>query len=275
MNTTSEPPLESELPQQPLLAHMQELRRRLMVAVGSWMGFSLLCYGFVQDIYQMLAAPLRDAFGDEVGRRLMYTGLTEAFVVYLKTALWGGLILSLPIFLYQIWAFLAPGLYPREKGIVRGFFIAGPVLFLMGLLLAYFGVIPLAWHFFLSFQSQEGLPIQIDPKMDDYFGLILHILLAFGVAFLFPLVLAILIYRNVIGLDRLKQYRRHVFVAILMVAAVITPPDVISQLALALPLWVLFEGTLWLCGWMQRRGSQVQDPESKIPTPEKKTGLYD
>jgi sec-independent protein translocase protein TatC len=92
---------------------------------------------------------------------------------------------------------------------------------------------------------------------------------------LFPLVLAILIYRNVIGLDRLKQYRRHVFVAILMVAAVITPPDVISQLALALPLWVLFEGTLWLCLWMQPRGSHGQDPEPKSPTPEKKTDLHD
>ena len=274
MNTTSEPPLESELPQQPLLAHMQELRRRLMLAVGSWMVGALLCYGFVQDIYQILAAPLRRAFGDEEGRRLMYTGLTEAFVVYLKTALWGGLILSLPIFLYQIWAFLAPGLYPREKAIVRGFFIAGPVLFIMGLLLAYFGVIPLAWHFFLSFQSQEGLPIQIDPKMDDYFGLILH-MLAFGVAFLFPLVLAILIYRNVIGLDRLKQYRRHVFVAILMVAAVITPPDVISQLALALPLWALFEGTLLICAWMQRRGLKPQDPEPNSPAPEKKTNDHD
>ena len=257
MDPIPEPPLESELPQQPLLAHMQELRRRLMLAVGSWMVGALLCYGFVQDLYQILAAPLRRAFGDEVGRRLMYTGLTEAFVVYLKTALWGGLILSLPVFLYQIWAFLAPGLYPREKAIVRGFFIAGPVLFVMGLLLAYFGVIPLAWHFFLSFQSQEGLPIQIDPKMDDYFGLILHILLAFGVAFLFPLVLAILIYRNVIELSLLKQYRRHVFVAILMVAAVITPPDVISQLALALPLWALFEGTLLICAWLKRT-----DPKS-------------
>jgi len=136
MAPMSESPLESALPQQPLLAHMQELRRRLMLAVGSWMGLSLICYGFVQDIYQILAAPLRRAFGNEEGRRLMYTGLTEAFVVYLKTALWGGLILALPIFLYQIWAFLAPGLYAREKAIVRGFFIAGPVLFLMGLLLA-------------------------------------------------------------------------------------------------------------------------------------------
>lgn len=265
MNTTSEPPLDAELPQQPLLAHLQELRRRLMLAVGSWMGFSLLCYGFVQDLYQMLAAPLRDAFGDEQGRRLMYTGLTEAFVVYLKTALWGGLILSLPIFLYQIWAFLAPGLYAREKAIVRGFFIAGPVLFMMGLLMAYFGVIPVAWHFFLGFQSQEGLPIQIDPKMDDYFGLILHILLAFGLAFLFPLVLAILIYRNVIGVNHLKRYRRHVIVVILMVAAVITPPDVISQLALAFPLWVLFEATLWVCTWMQRKTPEPESPEKESP----------
>lgn len=257
----SETPLESELPQQPLLAHMQELRRRLMLAVGAWLGASVVCYGFVQDIYQSLAAPLRHAFGDEAGRRLMYTGLTEAFVVYLKTALWGGLILALPIFLYQIWAFLAPGLYPREKAIVRGFFMAAPILFFMGMFLAYFGVIPLAWHFFLSFQSQEGLPIQIDPKMDDYFGLILQILLAFGIAFLLPLILAILIYRNVIGLDALKQYRRHVFVGILMVAAVITPPDVISQLALALPLWALFEGTLLVCAWLKRTDPNPIDPK--------------
>lgn len=262
MAPMSESPLESALPQQPLLAHMQELRRRLMLAVGSWMGLSLICYGFVQDIYQILAAPLRRAFGNEEGRRMMYTGLTEAFVVYLKTALWGGLILALPIFLYQIWAFLAPGLYAREKAIVRGFFIAGPVLFLMGLLLAYFGVIPLAWHFFLSFQTQGGLPIQIDPKMDDYFGLILHILLAFGLAFLLPLILAILIYRNVVDLMVLKRYRRHVFVGILMVAAVITPPDVISQLALALPLWALFEGTLLLCAWIKRTEPQPQDGDT-------------
>ena len=153
----------------------------------------------------------------------------------------------------------------REKAIVRGFFIAGPVLFMMGLLMAYFGVIPLAWHFFLSFQSQEGLPIQIDPKMDDYFGLILHILLAFGLAFLFPLVLAILIYRNVIGVNHLKRYRRHVIVIILMVAAVITPPDVISQLALALPLWVLFEATLWVCAWMQRKTPESESPEKESP----------
>jgi sec-independent protein translocase protein TatC len=248
----SETPPESELPEQPLLSHLQELRRRLILVVGTWMGLSVICYLFVQDIYQVLAAPLRHAFGDEEGRRLMYTGLTEAFVVYLKTALWGGLILSLPVFLYQGWAFMAPGLYDREKKIVRGFFIAGPVLFFMGLLLAYFGVIPLAWHFFLSFQTQEGLPIQIDPKMDDYFGLILQILLAFGLAFLLPLILAIFIYRNVVSLESLKHYRRHVFVGILMVAAVLTPPDVISQLALALPLWALFEGTLLVCGWMKQ-----------------------
>jgi sec-independent protein translocase protein TatC len=250
---------------QPLLQHLGELRRRLLIVALAWLSLSVVSYLFVDDLYQILAHPLFNAMGHEIGRRLMYTGLTEAFVVYIKTAMWAGFMLGLPIILYQLWAFLSPAFYENERKIVRAFFIATTILFFGGILLAYFVVIPMAWHFFLSFEQRglNGLPIVLDAKMDDYLSLVLQILMAFGITFLLPLVLAILIYKRIVAIDNVKKYRRHVFVAILTIAAILTPPDIISQLALAIPLWLLFESTLFICGVLTKSTKPSQNPQSK------------
>ena len=249
------------LPTQPLLQHLGELRRRLLFSALAWLSLSVVSYLFVDDLYQILSRPLFNAMGHEIDRRLMYTGLTEAFVVYVKTAMWAGFMISLPIILYQLWAFLSPAFYDNERKIVRAFFLATPILFFCGILLAYFLVIPMAWHFFLGFEQRgiNGLPIVLDAKMDEYLSLVLQILMAFGVTFLLPLILAILIYKRILGIDNIKKYRRHVFVAILMIAAVLTPPDIISQLALAIPLWLLFESTLLVCGVLTKSTHKNHD----------------
>jgi sec-independent protein translocase protein TatC len=229
----------------PLLDHLIELRGRL---IKSFVAF-IICFGiafvFADQIFDFLVQPLVWAYGDEgqVGT-LIYTKLYEAFFVKIKVAAFAGLCLAFPIIANQMWAFVAPGLYKREKRAFLPFLLATPVLFTMGAALAYYGVMPAAFSFFLGFQSTaatSGINQQALPAMGEYLDLVMNMILGFGIAFLLPVLLMLLERAGIITRDQLKKGRRYAIVAAFAIAAVITPPDVWSQFALAIPLILLYE----------------------------------
>lgn len=243
-----------------LLAHVLELRRRIVWSfVAILIGFAV-CYGFAPHIYGFLVQPLADAMSHDGGNhRLIYTGLAEAFVTYLKISLWGGCVLAFPIIAAQAWLFIAPGLYHRERRAMVPFFIASPMLFLAGAAMAYYLVFPLAWKFFLGFEIPPspdlngGLPIQLEARVSEYLSLSMTIIMAFGLAFQLPVVLILLVKAGIISASDLVKFRRYAIVLAFAVAAILTPPDVISQISLAVPLVVLYELSIFAAKRMRAR----------------------
>lgn len=236
-----------------LLGHMIELRRRLIYALAGFILATLLCYGFAEDIFGFLTRPLTHIIGHEQGRRMIYTGLTEAFTTYLKLAMFGGLFLSFPVIASQIWMFVAPGLFRREKVVFLPFLIATPLLFLLGAALAYTAVIPMAWSFFLSFESMGSslaMPIQFEAKVNEYLSTVMKLIFAFGFCFELPVLLTLLARIGVVTAEKLTRSRKYAFLAIVVVAAILTPPDFLSPFGLIVPMVVLYEISIFLVKWM-------------------------
>lgn len=232
--------------QAPLLDHLIELRNRLVRCVVVLAAAFAVCLYFAEDIFAFLVRPLASAFGDGEGR-LIYTKLYEAFFVEIKVALFAAFVVSFPVIANQLWAFVAPGLYAREKKAFLPFLLATPVLFTMGAALAYFVVMPTAFTWFLGFEGETaGLSQEALPAIGDYLDLVMHFIIAFGVSFLLPVLLLLLNRAGIVTREQLSSARRYVIVGVFIVAAVITPPDVVSQLILALPLLLLFELSLLL-----------------------------
>ncbi|GAO55168.1 MULTISPECIES: twin-arginine translocase subunit TatC [unclassified Novosphingobium] len=230
--------------QAPLLDHLLELRTRLLRCVYALAVTFAICFYFADDIFALLARPLMEAFPPGQGK-LIYTKLYEAFFVELKVSLFAAFLLSFPIIANQLWAFVAPGLYAREKKAFLPFLIATPILFTAGASLAYFIVMPTAFKWFLGFQGDKGgLHLEALPGTGDYLNLVMQFILAFGISFLLPVLLMLLNRAGIVTRAQLVAARRYVIVGITALAAVITPPDVVSQLMLAIPLLFLFEGTL-------------------------------
>ncbi|MGN6496648.1 MAG: twin-arginine translocase subunit TatC [Tsuneonella sp.] len=248
--------------QAPLLDHLIELRARLVRAFLALMVAFFVCFYFAQDIIAFLVHPLLAAGQN----KLIYTKLYGQFFVELKVALWAAFFVSFPVIANQLWAFVAPGLYAKEKKAFLPFLIATPVLFTLGGALAYFVVMPTAFHFFLGFQgTQGGVQIEALPNSEDYLSLVMQFILAFGLSFLLPILLLLLNRAGIVTRAQLVGARRYAIVAVFIVAAIATPPDAVSQLMLAIPLLLLFEGALavmWLTERKQAREKAAEEAEA-------------
>lgn len=232
-----------------LIDHLIELRKRLLWIIFIFIIAFLGCYYYSDAIFAFLVKPLASLLQGQEGRRLIYTGLTEAFTTYLKVSFFAATFLIFPFFAIQIWLFIAPGLYPLEKKVFRPFLIATPFLFIMGAAFAYYLIIPPAWQFFLHFEQpvvQGSLSVQLEARLSEYLSLVMQLILAFGISFLLPIVIILLAKIGLIKVKTLKKSRKYAFLIILIVSAFITPPDVLSMIGLALPLYLLYELSIFI-----------------------------
>jgi len=227
------------------VGHLTELRSRLVKSIIYLFIFFVICYFFSENIYSFLVEPYAEAVkGDEVNRRLIFTALQETFITYLKVAFFAAMFISSPIILIQIWKFIAPGLYKNEKRALLPYLIATPTLFLLGGMLVYYLVMPLMIKFFLSFETSaqiNSLSIQLEPKVNEYLSLIMKLIFAFGLSFQLPVLLSLLARVGFIDSEYLQKRRKYVVVIIFAVAAILTPPDPITQIGLGIPLLILYE----------------------------------
>lgn len=233
----------------PLITHLIELRNRFMRAGLVWVLASVLCYYFAQDIYRFLLQPLATAFEGE-HRRLIATSLTETFVTYIQLAIYGGFFVAFPYIAAEIYLFIAPGLYRREKRAIVPYLLGAPILFFAGAALAYYFVMPKAWAFFISFETPElagSMPLVVEAKVSEYLSLVMQIVLAFGLSFQLPIVLTLLVRVGILTVDMLVHGRRYAIVILATLSAVITPPDVLSQILLLIPLYGLYELSIIAC----------------------------
>lgn len=257
MSNTAERPL--DLSRAPLLSHLIELRKRLLFCLLAFSVAFVGCYMMAEPIYHFLMQPLVDTLGEDSGRRMIYTGLHEAFMTYLKLAFFAALFITLPLILIQVWRFIAPGLYQHEKHAVSILFAMTPLLFILGAALAYYVVFPMAWGFFISFETAASaghLAVQLEARVSEYLGLVIQLILAFGLSFELPVVLLLLAHTGALTADNLVTGRRYAIVGIFAVAAVITPPDLISQIALGTPIVLLYEASIWMIRWQEYRRAQ-------------------
>jgi sec-independent protein translocase protein TatC len=240
----------------PLLDHLVELRRRLLYSVAGFVLAFIVCFFFAQDMFNFLAEPLAEYFRDETGRRFIYTDLIEPFFTQMKLAAFGALCISFPVVAGQIWAFVAPGLYKNERQAFLPFLIATPFMFLLGAAFFYYVLLPYAIQFFAGFEQAAGtdvLPVQMENKVGEYIGFVMTLIFAFGLCFELPVLLTLLARVGIVTSAGLASKRRYAIVAVVAVAAVVTPPDVFSQISLAVPLIGLYEVSIWLAKVMEKQ----------------------
>lgn len=245
-----------------LMEHIIELRQRLMYSAGTVLVVFMGCYYFSQDIYAFLVQPLAEILGPD--RRMIYTALHEAFFTYIKVSFFAALFLSFPVIASQLWMFVAPGLYKHEKSAFLPFLVLTPILFFMGGALVYYFIIPLAWKFFLGFETlgaDGSLSIQLEAKVDQYLSLVMRLIFAFGISFQLPILLTLLARVGLATSRGLAAKRKYAIVIVFIVAAILTPPDLISQIGLAIPVMLLYEISIVSVRAVERKRAETEDED--------------
>ena len=242
------------------ISRLIELRKRLINTLLFLAILFVVCYFFSDYIYGFLVEPYANAVqNDSIDRRLIFTALQETFLTYLRVSFFTAFFFTSPFILIQIWKFIAPGLYEHEKHAILPYLIVTPVLFLLGGMLVYYLIMPLAIKFFLSFESLgnvTNLPIQLEAKVNEYLSLIMKLIFAFGLSFQLPVVLSLLARVGLIDSIFLKERRKYVIVIIFATAAILTPPDPITQVGLAIPLLILYELSIFSVKIIERKGKE-------------------
>lgn len=238
--------------------HLHELKSRILKVVGFFLILFCLCYKYSENILDLLLIPLL-VNKEIIPDKLIYTGLSEAFVTYLKLSFYSALSLSVPVIFYQLYRFVAPGLNKHEKNLIKILFSAAVFLFWLGALFVFYYVMPKAWQFFLSFENSNlALPLRLEARISEYLNITLQLMLAFGLAFEIPIAIIILSFFNLISVDSFIKYRRFAIVIIFVIAGIITPPDILSQFALAIPMILLYEISILISKYINNRGSNVR-----------------
>ena len=261
---------EAEGKKMPLLDHLIELRQRLLYAFAALFVAFLVCFFFAQQLFDFLAAPLADILlerdSDSRNPRLIFTDLTEVFFTHVKIAFFFGAFITCPIFLTQIWLFVAPGLYKHEKSAFGPFLVATPVLFFLGGALVYYVIFPLAWQFFLTFESAGSagsLPIELEAKVNEYLSLVMKLIFAFGLCFQLPVLMTLLAKVGLATSEGMARKRKYAIVGVFVVAAIFTPPDPLSQISLAIPIILLYEVSIYMAKLVEKKKAKDELAEDE------------
>ena len=242
------------------ISHLTELRSRLIHSFIFLFVFFILCYFFAEYLYGFLVEPYAQAVkNDGTERRLIFTALQETFLTYLKVAFFASFFVTSPFILIQVWKFIAPGLYDHERSAIMPYMVVTPILFFLGGALVYYLIMPLAIKFFISFESSgliTNLPIQLEAKVNEYLSLIMKLIFAFGLSFQLPVVLSFLARIGVVDSEFLKTRRKYVIVIIFAAAAILTPPDPITQIGLAIPLLILYELSIFSVSLIEKKSKE-------------------
>ncbi len=239
--------------------HIKELRQKLMYSIIFFIFAFIVSFYFSQTIFEFLAKPLTSILGE--GSGLIYTALQEAFLTNVKVAFFTAAFISFPFLSIQVWSFVAPGLLKKEKQISLPTLIAIPFLFILGAAVVYYVISPIAWKFFLSFQTShaDGINITLQAKMNEYLSLMMTFIFAFGIAFQLPVVLLLLVRFNILTIEQLVAFRKYAILLAFVFAAIITPPDPFSQISLALPVIILYEVSILISKFLSKRKKKNED----------------
>lgn len=273
--TASDPPDEIEASRAPLLDHLTELRNRLGISVLALCVAFVACFGFAKDIFLFLVEPFKaaiaEAHGPEAvkdGVKMVFTHAFGQFFVNMKVALFAAVIIAFPVIAYQAYAFIAPGLYKSERRAAAPFLVAAPIMFLIGAAFVFYIAMPFALRFALQQEvNTGGVQISYLPKVDEYLGLVTTLVLAFGFVFQIPVVLSLLASTGVVTASMLRKGRRYAVVGIAAFSALVTPPDVISMAMMALPVYLLYEISIWLVWVIEKSRAKAEAAASGAPAP--------
>jgi sec-independent protein translocase protein TatC len=260
---SAEDEAELESSKAPLLEHLVELRNRLIYSMIAFFVCFIACYFVAEPIYRFLTQPLADAL--PVGRPMIYTALYEAFFTYVKVAMFGALCVAFPFMAFQLWMFIAPGLYRHERKAFVPFLVMTPIMFIIGAAFVYYLILPFAIKFFLGFETPGGngsVPIELQARVGEYLSFVMTLIFAFGFCFELPVLLTLLGRVGIVTSQGLASARRYAIVGVVAVAAVVTPPDVFSQVALSVPLIALYEMSIWSVRIIERGRAKREAAEA-------------